>query len=165
MQGNAVGQSNSQHGRRLQTICLSRSSRSYYRFAPILVPSLSPSFRGFLFQLVPTLPPQLHSLPSSHPRRQRGHYVQLQEAFSRSNSGWRSFDHDPEERLGSIKTRPSRCLVYPSVNSFSRHAREDFAFLLCPFDRAHRTTRRVPSTSLNCDPRLELTDWKRHSSS
>ena len=31
-----------------------------------------------------------------------GHYVQLQEAFSRSNSVCRSFDHDPEERLGSI---------------------------------------------------------------
>lgn len=45
-----------------------------------------------------------------------GHYVQLQEAFSRSNSAaWRSFDHDPEERLGSIGNE-----VAPWANSFPR---------------------------------------------
>lgn len=80
-----------------------RPSRPYYRFPPPLPPLPSPlpppSFRGFLRRLV--VPPALAF------SRQRGHYVQLQEAFSRSNSLWRSFDHDPEERLGSIRTEIS----------------------------------------------------------
>lgn len=67
-------------------------------------------------RLIPACPssPQFPSRFSFRSRgKLRGHYVQLQEAFSRSNSGWRSFDHDPEERLGSIRTTSAYPARFP----------------------------------------------------
>lgn len=82
-------------------------------------------------------PPSLATLlrlSHSHSRWQREHYVQLQGAFSRSNSGWRSFDHDPEERLGSIRMRSFSLLppVPPQIRFRAVGAREAFdsAFFL-----------------------------------
>ena len=77
-------------------------------------PRLNPVLRPFSFERfsydslssrleIPSLLLLLLSSPGEEDRDEGGHYVQLQEAFSRSNSvAWRSFDHDPEERLGSI---------------------------------------------------------------
>jgi len=91
----AVGQSSSREARR--GLCLQTTARFSRRLTPYIRPPL-----------ISLLPPS-----DSSPRRRSDYGVDAlrpitAEAFGGSNSRRRSFDHDPEERPGSIRARSSR---------------------------------------------------------